>query len=102
MLPEGDRGSIKAAVATLQKRFKPAHIEELRGHRTQGDETIEQLEISIQQLRSLTRVASTKISLSNGRESLVCLISSMNCIMERECWSNTKCSMLSLLLLIRS
>lgn len=54
MLPEQDRNDFNRAVTALRKRFRPADIEELRGlefhHRMQGDETIEQLGISIQQL----------------------------------------------------
>ena len=54
MLPDSDKSGVEVVVAALRKRFKPGGIEELRGlefhHRTQGDETIEQLGLSIQQL----------------------------------------------------
>jgi hypothetical protein len=55
MIPDSERETLDGAVAALKKRFKPADIEELRGlefhHRTQGgDESIEQLGISIQSL----------------------------------------------------
>lgn len=54
MLPDSDSRNVKSALTALKKHFKPADIEELRGlefhHRTQGDESIEQLGISIQQL----------------------------------------------------
>ena len=55
MLPDGERNTIECAVTALEKRFKPADIEELRGlefhHRAQGgNESIEQLGIGIQQL----------------------------------------------------
>lgn len=54
MLPDSDKSDFNKAVNALRKRFQPADIEELRGlefhHRMQGDETIEKLGISIQQL----------------------------------------------------
>ena len=54
MLPDSEKSGVEVVVAALRKRFKPGGIEELRGlefhHRTQGDETIEQLGLSIQQL----------------------------------------------------
>ncbi len=55
MLPDDERKTMDSTLAALRKRFRPADIEELRGldfhHRMQDDgETIEQLEISIQQL----------------------------------------------------
>jgi len=54
MLPEADREDFDRAVEALSKRFKPVDIEELRGlefhHKSQGDETVEQLGISLQQL----------------------------------------------------
>lgn len=54
MLPDSERKKVDSALQALKKRFKPADIEELRGlefhHRTQREESIEQLGISIQQL----------------------------------------------------
>ena len=54
MLPDSDKSGIEQAIAAFRKRFKPGGIEELRGlefhHRAQGEETIEQLGLSIQQL----------------------------------------------------
>ena len=54
MLPDSEKSEIKAVVVALRKRFKPGGIKELHGlefhHRTQGDETIEQLGLSTQQL----------------------------------------------------
>ena len=54
MLPATEKEKLESAISALKKRFKPGGIEELRGlefhHCTQGDETIEQLGMSIQQL----------------------------------------------------
>ena len=55
MMPDSECETIDSAMAALKKRFKPADIEELRGfefhYRAQGgDESIEQLGLSIQQL----------------------------------------------------
>ena len=54
MLSDSDKSGIEAAISALRWRFKPGGVEELRGlefyHRTQGNETIEQLGLSIQQL----------------------------------------------------
>lgn len=55
MLPDEERDTMECAVTALKKRFMPADIEELRGlefhYRSQGgNESIEQLGISIQQL----------------------------------------------------
>lgn len=54
MLPDSECDTIDNAIQALKKRFKPKYIEELRGlefhHRTQGNESIEQLGIGIQQL----------------------------------------------------
>ena len=54
MLPDSESKDIESAITALGKRFKPGDIAELRGlqfhHRTQGEESIEQLGISIQQL----------------------------------------------------
>ena len=54
MLPDSEKSGVDVVVAALRKQFKPGGTEELRGlefhHRTQGDETIKQLGLSIQQL----------------------------------------------------
>ena len=54
MLPDSESKDIESAITALGKRFKPGDIAELRGlqfhHWTQGEESIEQLGISIQQL----------------------------------------------------
>ena len=54
MLPDEDKSDFDKAVKALQKRFKPADIEELRGlefhHLIQGEDTIEQLGMNIQLL----------------------------------------------------
>ena len=54
MLPDSDKKDISSAIEALKKRFKPTDIEELRGlefhHLSQGDSSIEQLGIRIQQL----------------------------------------------------
>ena len=54
MLPASEKEKVESAISALKKRFKPGGIEELRGlefhHRTQGDETVEQLGMSLQQL----------------------------------------------------
>ena len=54
MLPDTESNNVEDAIAALGKRFKPKDIEELRGlefhHKTQGDESIDQLGITIQQL----------------------------------------------------
>ena len=53
MLPDTESNNIEGAIA-LGKRFKSKDIEELRGlefhHKTQGDKSIDQLGITIQQL----------------------------------------------------
>ena len=54
MLPRPKCNNIESAIAALSNRFKPRDIEELQGlefhHKAQGDESIDQLGISIQQL----------------------------------------------------
>ena len=54
MLPDAESNNVETAITALGERFKPRDIEELRGlefhHKTQGDESIDQLGISIQQL----------------------------------------------------
>ena len=54
ILPDSDKKDISSAIEALKKRFKPTDIEELRGlefhHISQGDSSIEQLGIHIQQL----------------------------------------------------
>ena len=54
MSPDAECCNIESAITALGKRFKPKGIEELRGlefhHKTQGNESIDQLGISIQQL----------------------------------------------------
>ena len=54
MLPNDDLKTVETVITALKKRFKPTGIEELRGlefhYRTQGNESVEQLGISIQQL----------------------------------------------------
>ena len=54
MLPSTKCSDVESAIRALGTRFKPRDIEELRGlefhHKTQGDESIDQLGISIQQL----------------------------------------------------
>ena len=54
MLPERDMTDFDKAVAALGEHFKPVDIEELRGiefyHRSQGNELVQQLGISLQPL----------------------------------------------------
>ena len=54
MLPSTECSDVESAIKALSNRFKPRDIEELRGlefhHKTQGNESIDQLGISIQQL----------------------------------------------------
>ena len=54
MLPDAESNNIESAVTALSKRFKQRDIEELHGlefhHKSQGDESIAQLGITIQQL----------------------------------------------------
>ena len=54
MLPDSEKSEVEVVIAALRKWFKPGGIKELCGlefhHQTQGDETIEQLGLSIQQL----------------------------------------------------
>ena len=50
MLPDAESSNIESAITALGKRFKPKDIEELRRHNTQGNESIDQLGIGIQQL----------------------------------------------------
>ena len=54
MLPPTDSGDIERVIASMNKRFKPSDIEELRGlefhYKTQGDESVDQLGMTIQQL----------------------------------------------------
>ena len=49
-----EKEKLESAISALKKRFKPGGIKEVSGlefhHHTKGDETIEQLGISIQQL----------------------------------------------------
>ena len=51
MVPDSEKSEIEAVIVALRKWFKPGGIEELHGlefhYRTQGDETIEQLGLSI-------------------------------------------------------
>lgn len=54
VIPYSDKSGVEAVISALKKRFHPGGIEELRGlefhHWTQGDETIEQFGLCIQQL----------------------------------------------------
>ncbi len=53
-LPDSSKTDVSSAIASLRQRFKPGGMEELRGlefhRRIQGDETTEQLGLSIQHL----------------------------------------------------
>ncbi len=54
VLPGEEKNSFKMAMESMKKRFQPVDIEELRGlqfhHKMQGEESVEQLGISLQQL----------------------------------------------------
>ena len=54
MLPDSEKEGVESIISALKKRYRAGGMEELRGlefhHRTQGEETIEQLGLSIQQL----------------------------------------------------
>ena len=51
MLPDVELNNVESAITALGERFRPRDIEELHGlefhHKTQGDESIDQLGISI-------------------------------------------------------
>ena len=54
MLPDSEKSGVEVVVVALRKRFKPGGIKELLWlefhYRMPGDEPIEQLGLSIQQL----------------------------------------------------